>query len=115
MDLNHLHLHVLDQDRSRTFYETYFGFRERVRHGDILFLTNQDSFDLALAPAETVESFPKWFHFGFHLPSADDVRALHKRMTADGIAVPKGLVDEPDLVSFRCVDPDGYGIEIYWE
>jgi hypothetical protein len=23
--------------------------------------------------------------------------------------------DEPDMVSFKCVDPDGRRIEVYWE
>jgi hypothetical protein len=23
--------------------------------------------------------------------------------------------DEPDLVSFKCLDPDGWRIEVYWE
>jgi hypothetical protein len=23
--------------------------------------------------------------------------------------------DEPELVSFKCLDPDGWRIEVYWE
>ena len=115
MDLNHLHLHARDVAASRRFYETYLGFRERVRHGAILFLTNEDAFDLALAPATEIEPFPAWFHFGFRLATPDAVRALHRRMQADGVPLPRELVDDADLVSFRCADPDGYGIEIYWE
>jgi catechol 2,3-dioxygenase-like lactoylglutathione lyase family enzyme len=115
MDLNHLHLHVRDVARSRRFYETYFGFREKARHGEILFLTNDQAFDLALAPAANVEPFPPWFHFGFRLPSSEAVRALHRQMTSEGVPAPRPLVDDPDLVSFRCTDPDGYAVEVYWE
>ena len=115
MDLNHLHLHVGDLARSRRFYETYFGFRERVTHGEILFLTNDHAFDLALAPAPSVDRFPAWFHFGFRLNTADAVRELHQKMSSGGVPLPKGLIDDPDLVSFRCTDPDGHSIEIYWE
>ena len=110
-DLNHLHLHVTDLQRARAFYEGHFGFRERVRHGDILFLTNDEGFDLALAPAEAAGAFPPWFHFGFRLGRPEDVRSLH----ADLRAVSEDLGDEGDFVWFRCRDPDGHRIEVYWE
>ena len=113
MDLNHLHLHVRNLDRAKRFYESYFCFRERVRHGDILFLRNTSGFDLALAPDRTPFSFPEWFHFGFRLGSADAVRKLHRRMTSDGLEVEE--IEEYDgYVTFRCEDADGYAIEVYW-
>jgi catechol 2,3-dioxygenase-like lactoylglutathione lyase family enzyme len=115
MDLNHLHLHVRDLDRSHAFYETWFGFRERVRHGEIVFLSNDDRFDLALSPSPRVEPFPEWFHFGFRLASGDAVREIHRRMTAANVAIAKPLYQDDEMVSFRCLDPDGYGIEVYWE
>lgn len=115
MDLNHLHLHVTDVERGRAFYETYFQFRERIRHGPILFLTNIDGFDLALAPDDRPTSFPDWFHFGFRMKTPDEVRSLHQEMTSKGIPMLRELIDDDDLVSFRCADPDGYGIEVYWE
>jgi catechol 2,3-dioxygenase-like lactoylglutathione lyase family enzyme len=114
MDLNHLHLHVRNVDRSKRFYKSYFGFRERVRHGNILFLRNTSGFDLALVPDRTPLSFPEWFHFGFRLGSARAVRILHGHMSSKG-----GLVQDiekyPGYMTFRCTDPDGYGIEVYWE
>jgi catechol-2,3-dioxygenase len=115
MDLNHLHLHVRDLERSRTFYESWFGLRERIRHGEILFLTNDDRFDLALSPSEHVEPFPGWFHFGFRLEDRDAVRETHRRMTASNVAMAKPLYEDEEMISFRCLDPDGYGIEVYWE
>ena len=115
MDLNHLHLHVADTERSLGFYGRYFGFREHVRHGELLFVRNERDFDLALAPADKVETFPKWFHFGFRLESDDAVKALHTRMKEDGLEGLGDLHDDSDLVTFRCRDPDGYFIEVYWE
>ena len=114
MDLNHLHLHVRELERSQRFYGSYFDFREQAHHEDILFLTNTQSFNLALAPADRVEPLPGWFHFGFRLHTPDAVRGLHARMTADGVPL-KPLHDAPDFVTFRCADPDGYSIEVYWE
>jgi catechol 2,3-dioxygenase-like lactoylglutathione lyase family enzyme len=114
MDLNHLHLHVRNVDRSKRFYESYFGFRERVRHGNILFLRNASGFDLALVPDRTPLSFPEWFHFGFRLGSARAVRMLHGNISSKGGQV-QDIEEYPGYMTFRCADPDGYGIEVYWE
>jgi catechol 2,3-dioxygenase-like lactoylglutathione lyase family enzyme len=114
MDLNHLHLHVRNVDRAQRFYESYFGFRKGVRRGDILFLRNTSGFDLALVPDRTPPSFPEWFHFGFRLGSARAVRKLHGRMSSEGVQV-HDIEEYPGYLTFRCTDPEGYRIEVYWE
>lgn len=111
MDLNHLHLHAKSIAKTRKFYETYFGFRELTWHGGILFLRNRDGFDLAIAPSRKREPLPAWFHFGFRLPDAASVRRLHRKLGRR--AAPLG--EEPGFVWFRCSDPDGHSIEVYWE
>ena len=48
------------------------------------------------------------------LPDRGAVRALRDRLAADGV----GLVeqwDDPDYVSVKCRDPDGYIVEASWE
>ena len=116
MDLNHLHLHVTDPKRSREFYERLFGFHFSRRFGEILFLTNGQGFDLALAPDPSPAGLPDWFHFGFRFDAPDEVRDLHRRMIADPVSEPPGPVhDEPGFLFFRCGDPDRYRIEVYWE
>lgn len=114
IDLNHLHLHVRNLEKAKRFYESYFGFRERVCRGDILFLRNTSAFDLALAPDRKPSPLPDWFHFGFRLASARAVRELYDRMTSEGVNVDE-LEEYPGYVTFRCTDSDGYGIEVYWE
>lgn len=47
-----------------------------------------------------------FLHFGFFMADASSVHALQKRLEHD---------DEPDLVSFKCLDPDGWRVEVYWE
>lgn len=115
MDLNHLHLHVADLPRSRHFYETYLGFQEHTRHGDMLFLRNAQGFELALAPSDELPNFPDWFHFGFRLADPAEVRALNLHMTSAHVPMLIPLFEEVEQVSFRCSDPDGYGVEVYWE
>jgi catechol 2,3-dioxygenase-like lactoylglutathione lyase family enzyme len=111
--VSHLHLRVADVARSQAFYEEFFDLFEDVWHGDVLFLGDGTGFQLALAPGE-VEPMPSWWHFGFRLPLADDVRALQRRFAAAGHE-PLEAGDEEALVWFRVRDPDGYAVEVYWE
>ena len=114
MQLNHLHIHVADVDRAAAFYGRAFGLTPHVTHGDVLFLRDDAGMDLALAPGTTGE-LPDWFHFGFRLPAPADVRALHARLATDGVEMAAPLSEAPDFVWFRCRDPDGHAIEVYWE
>lgn len=80
-----------------------------------MFLRNAEGFDLALMPDPVQPRFPAWFHFGFRLDSASAVRELHDRMTAARVPVIRPLHEDGSLISFRCADPDGYAVEVYWE
>ncbi len=115
MDLNHLHLHTIDTEASRRFYEKYFGFKENVWHGKILFLRNEKGFDLALCPDEKEWELPGWFHFGFRLNSPGDVKLLFEKIKDGGEVIDTELEEYDDFVFFRCLDPDKNKIEIYWE
>jgi catechol 2,3-dioxygenase-like lactoylglutathione lyase family enzyme len=53
-------------------------------------------------------------HFGFHLDSDAEVRAVLQHVRADGVEIIEHD-DDSDGVSFKCVDPDGHRIEVYWE
>jgi hypothetical protein len=74
--VKHLALAVTHQERSRRFYETYFGFGAR--------------------PA-------RWYDGG--------VLMLYD---ADGVPLVEEW-DEPEYVSVKCRDPDGYVVEAAWE
>jgi catechol 2,3-dioxygenase-like lactoylglutathione lyase family enzyme len=115
MNLNHLHLQVRSIERSMAFYGRHFGLREFMRHGDVMFLRDGAGMDLALAPAEVPTAMPPWFHFGFRQGSAAEVEALHAALAAEGAPIAEPLEQDESFASFRCRDPDGYLIEIYWE
>lgn len=116
MNLNHLHLHVRSVARASAFYERFFGLRRHAVHdGDVLFMRDDAGMDLALAPSAEVEAFPAWFHIGFRLRSADEVKALHDAMAAADVVLKAPFTVEGDFAFFRCADPDGYQIEIYYE
>lgn len=117
--MRHLAIPVSDQERSRRFYETYFGFGAgpASRYSDgVVMLRNGAGFDLALGPAEpgTAIEQPPFLHFGVRHDDAAAVRALAERLRADGVEIVEEW-DEPGYASVKCLDPDGYVVETYWE
>jgi catechol 2,3-dioxygenase-like lactoylglutathione lyase family enzyme len=115
--LLHLGLLVRDQRRSLRFYETYFGFdsaHARPYPDETAIVHNAEGFDLALHPGDLSERLPAFVHFGFQLPDADAVGALLAEMEADGVPILERW-DEPGYVAFKCLDPDGWWVEAYWE
>ena len=111
--MNHLAIPVRNQERSRRFYETYFGFdarpARRYEHG-VLMLYNAAGFALALGPSAEQVARPSWMHFGVSLPDRDAVLALRDRLVSDGVELVEEW-DEPTYVSVKCRDPDGYIVE----
>lgn len=117
MRLNHLGLPVREEGRSIAFYATYFGFdpatAQRYPDGTVI-VRNSDGFDLALHPGDLKADGQTFLHFGFSMPDPGRVRELMTRMYADGVHIVE-FDDEPDIVSFKCLDPDGWRVEVYWE
>jgi hypothetical protein len=48
------------------------------------------------------------------LPTPDAVHEFRARLAADGVRI-VGTWDEPEYVSVKCRDPDGYVVEAAWE
>ena len=108
--MDHLAIPVSDQKRSR---RSYFGFGARParRYDDgVLMLYDAKGFALALGLAEERIAPPTWMHFGVGMRDREAVRALRDRLAADGVELVE-VWDEPDYVSVRCRDPDGYIVE----
>jgi catechol 2,3-dioxygenase-like lactoylglutathione lyase family enzyme len=115
--VNHLAIPVRDQERSRRFYETYFGFGARParRYDDgVLMLYDAHGFALALGPTQERIVRPAWMHFGMSLGDRDAVLELRDRLVTDGVELVEEW-DEPAYVSVKCRDPDGYIVEAAWE
>jgi catechol 2,3-dioxygenase-like lactoylglutathione lyase family enzyme len=115
MHLQHLHLHVRDRAVAERFYAAWLGMKTQRRGGEITFMTDERDFLLALMEDASPAPMPPWFHFGFRVISPAAVLALHERMSASGVPIRRDIHRDESLVSFRCADPDGYPIEIYWE
>jgi catechol 2,3-dioxygenase-like lactoylglutathione lyase family enzyme len=115
--LNHLNLRVRDAGACRDFYQEHFGFLPAFEAEGGYFVRNEDGFLLALVPTEHHVALPDGVHVGFGADSPDDVARLHATLSSAGVpvsAVEDGRPDE-EYVSFRCWDPDGTEIEIFWD
>jgi catechol 2,3-dioxygenase-like lactoylglutathione lyase family enzyme len=115
--VRHLAIPVTDQQRSRAFYERYFGFGAqpaREYPDGVLMLYDDSGFALALGPADETPRPPDFLHFGFTTERAEDVRGIRETLELDGVEIVEAW-DEPGYVSIKCRDPDGYVIEVFHE
>jgi catechol 2,3-dioxygenase-like lactoylglutathione lyase family enzyme len=114
--LGHLNIKVSDLDRSANFYRQWFGFDHvlaEYRDGT-RFVTDSSGFELGLQPRSGhVDPAGDW-HFGFLASDASAVRDLMADMAFAGVPIAEPE-DEPGYVGFKCHDPDGYMIEVYWD
>lgn len=111
--VSHLHLPVEDVERSACFYERHFGLQRIWREGDMIFL-RCGSFDLALAQKDAVRPDAS-LHFGFRLPTKEDVQRWHDHLRDGGVVMSFGPRDYGSYLTFSVRDPDGYAIEVYYE
>jgi catechol 2,3-dioxygenase-like lactoylglutathione lyase family enzyme len=117
VDLDHLNLRVRDAEACRDFYLAHFGFQPAFEAEGGYFLRNRHGFLLALVPTADHQHLPAGFHIGFSLDSADDVLAVHRSLSGAGVETSDVDDSRPheDYVTFRCWDPDGTEIELFWE
>jgi catechol 2,3-dioxygenase-like lactoylglutathione lyase family enzyme len=117
MNIDHLALLVTDQQRSRDFYETHFGFDQgpAMRYEDgTLIIHNKHGFALALHAGGPIGPQDDFSHFGFSVPDAEAVRDMQQRIERAGRPIVEEN-NEPTYVSFKFLDPDGYRVEVAWE
>ena len=89
--MDHLAIPVRDQERSRRFYQTYFGFdpkTARVADDGVLLLEGPEDVLLALGETDEPIRLPSFLHFGFRAAGApEEVRAFRDRLAADEIEI----------------------------
>jgi catechol 2,3-dioxygenase-like lactoylglutathione lyase family enzyme len=76
-------------------------------------MRSQDGFDLALSLDPEPAPLPEWFHWGFKTQDRAQVRQMYHRMVEQGVVITRELLEDDEIVSYRCADPDGHSIEIY--
>lgn len=113
MPLDHVVLTVADGDRSAAFYGEHFGLTERVHDDEhLLILGDAHGSLLALSTGRAAaEGLPRTNHFGFRLPSPDDMVAARERFRVAGVVELEW--QERGLARVQVADPDGYRVEVY--
>jgi lactoylglutathione lyase len=112
----HLHLHVSDLAKSRTFYEKFFGGNPvKVKPGYVKFLPTWAPVNLALSAggpigAGTID------HVGVQVDSVDTVMTELARVKASSLAVTEEMgvnCCHANQDKFWVRDPDGVEWEVY--
>lgn len=116
MRFAHLNLTVADIERSLGFYGRWFGFdRDPQRCDDeTVMVRDADGFDLALRAGAAPSPPAPTVHVGFRCADPSEVRVLRRALVAAGVPL-VASEEEPTYVGLKCLDPDGYEIEVYWE
>jgi lactoylglutathione lyase len=106
--VSHVALWTSDLERSRAFYERYFGARAGASY--FLQFPSGCRVELMQAPEEPVRG---WAHLALSLGSRQQVDDLTERLAADGVPVRSGPRQTGDGYYESVVeDPDGNELEV---
>ena len=120
--IGHVHLKVADLERSLKFYRDLLGFRETQRYGDSavfiaaggyhhhIGLNTWYSKNAGPAPVKSAGLF----HTAILYPTRKDLAAIFKRLT-DAHYPLSGASDHGVSEALYLDDPDGNGVELYWD
>jgi len=118
--LGHAHLKVRDLERAIAFYTQFLGLRVTERIGSqFAFLSGGTlHHDLALqALGSAAPGTPRHavglFHIAFEVPDRQTFAAAYHALDEGGI--PVAAVDHGISWAMYFADPDGNGLEIYWD
>ena len=121
-DIGHVHLKVSDLERAVTFYRDVLGFEITARYGDqaafmsaggyhhhIGLNTWQSKGGTPPAPGHT-----GLFHVAIRFPTRRDLAAALARLVEQGVPL-QGASDHGVSEALYLADPDGNGIELYYD
>jgi catechol 2,3-dioxygenase len=122
--IGHVLLRVADQEESKRFYRDVLGFRiaeEDPEHGGV-FMTLGDTFhtlDIAQHPSPEDARRPErgqmgLVHIAFRVGSYGALREAYTHLLKSGVEIQRA-VDHLNQRSLYFADPDGNGLEIYFE
>ena len=121
VDIGHVHLKVSDIDRALEFYVGVLGFEEQARMGDQAAFISAGGYHhhIGLNTWESKGGTPPppghtgLYHVAIRYPSRPALADALKRVLDAGLRV--GASDHGVSEAIYFSDPDGNGIEIYWD
>jgi catechol 2,3-dioxygenase-like lactoylglutathione lyase family enzyme len=113
MKLNHLSFPSSDLAATAAFFEKHLGFTIAQKLGDRACILKRPGFDVVIeAVGDAPPEWPRTFHLGFELPSAEEVRTLHDRFKADGVHLETDVFNHDRGSRFFCRAPGGVMFEL---
>ena len=121
-DIGHVHLKVADIDRALAFYCDVLGFELQQRMGDQAAFVSAGGYHhhIGLNTWESRGGSPPppgttgLYHFAIRYPTRRALADALRRLVGAGIH-PQGASDHGVSEAIYLSDPDGNGIEIYWD
>jgi catechol 2,3-dioxygenase len=120
-DIGHVHLKVSDLDRAVAFYRDTLGFRVQQEWEGAAFLSAGDyHHHIGLNTWQSAGGSPPppgstgLFHFAIRYPTRAALGRALKRMLEAGVDL-GGASDHGVSEAIYLQDPDGNGIELYWD
>lgn len=120
--IGHVHLKVADLNRSLAFYCDLLGFEITTLYGDQAAFVSAGGYHHHIglntwyskdAPPAPIRS-AGLFHTAIRYPAKADLATIYKRVTAAGYPF-TGASDHGVSLAFYLDDPDGNGVELYWD
>jgi catechol 2,3-dioxygenase len=112
-----VHLSVADLDRSLDYYRTQIGLSilERSERSAVLGAGTRDLLHLAEEPgARPADGYAGLYHFALLVPQRIHLAAWLAHAARDRVGL-TGMSDHFVSEALYLRDPDGHGIEIYWD
>jgi catechol 2,3-dioxygenase len=121
VDIGHVHLKVSDIDRALAFYVGVLGFEEQARIGDQAAFVSAGGYHhhIGLNTWESKGGSPPLpgttglYHFAIRYPTRPALAKAVKDAMEAGIRI--GGSDHGVSEAVYLSDPDGNGIELYWD
>lgn len=120
--IGHVHLKVANLDRALTFYRDLLGFEEMQRYGDGAVFISAGGYHHHIGlntwyskngPAAPVHS-AGLFHTAILYPTRKDLAQILKRLIEAKYPL-TGASDHGVSHALYMDDPDGNGVELYWD
>ena len=120
--IGHVHLKVADLDRAIAFYSGVLGFELQQKYGDQAAFLSAGGYHHHIG-LNTWESLggtapppghTGLFHAAILYPARRDLADALRRLTAAGIGL-DGASDHGVSEALYLRDPDGNGVELYWD
>ena len=120
--IGHVHLKVSDLDRSVDFYTNALGFELQARYGKSAAFLSAGGYHhhLGLNTWESLggppspRNSPGLYHFAILYPTRVELARAFRRLLEHGVQI-DGASDHGVSQAIYLHDPDGNGIEIYWD